>query len=155
MANSEASSIAAIERVIQDGIWSDFAPSKHLSSHSHLPMTTSPEMAMPSYVEHCDGATEIGKLSAEAVVREYEATAKEIESLSADLIECTKRCEWVTRSAFVITKELNEVAARYRAEAKQVFEHIENCSVLVAEARDACAVIKDKLAMPNTAAPKT
>jgi hypothetical protein len=49
---------------------------------------------------------------------------------------------------------LNEVAARYRAEAKFVFEQIENCSVLVAEAREACANIKDKLAMPIAAQPK-
>jgi hypothetical protein len=154
MANSEVSSIAAIERAIHGGIWGELVTNEHLSSHSRLPTTSAPEMAMPSYVEHCDGATEIGKLSAEAVVREYEATAKEIESLGDDLIECTKRCEWVTRNAFIVTKELNEVAARYRAEAKFVFEQIENCSVLVAEAREACANIKDKLAMPIAAQPK-
>ena len=44
---------------------SDFAP----------PSVRAPDMAMPDYVEHRDGATEIGKLSAEAVVREYEAAA--------------------------------------------------------------------------------
>jgi hypothetical protein len=51
------------------------------------PTADAPRMAMPDYVEHRDGATEIGKLSAEAVVREYEATAKEIESIGVDLVE--------------------------------------------------------------------
>jgi hypothetical protein len=152
MAHSEVSSIAAVERVIQGGIWGEL-PTNDSPSPSRLPRTNAPEMTIPSYVEHCDGATEIGKLSAEAVVREYEATAKEIESLSADLIECAKRCERVTSNAFAVTKELHEVAARYRAEAKLVFEHIENCSVLVAEVRDACVAIKDKLAMPFAAEP--
>ena len=32
---------------------------------------TAPTISMPNYVEHREGATEIGKLSAEAVVREY------------------------------------------------------------------------------------
>jgi hypothetical protein len=147
MANTEISTIAAIERVIQGGIWGE-SPTNDLATQPRLPSTRAPEPTIPSYVEHCDGATEIGKLSAEAVVREYEATAKEIESLSADLIECAKRCERVTSNAFAVTKELNEVASRYRAEAKLVFEHIENCSVLVAEVRDACVAIKDKLAVP-------
>jgi hypothetical protein len=49
--------------------------------------TSAPELAMPDYVEHKDGATEIGRLSAEAVVREYEAAAKDIE----DLPRCAHR----------------------------------------------------------------
>src|SRR6202158_4809675 len=51
------------------------------------PTVGAPALAMPDYVEHRDGATEIGKLSAEAVVREYEAAAKEIEAMGAELIE--------------------------------------------------------------------
>jgi hypothetical protein len=43
------------------------------------PAVRAPSPSIPDYVEHCEGATEIGKLSAEAVVREYEAAAKEIE----------------------------------------------------------------------------
>jgi hypothetical protein len=39
-----------------------------------------PPLAMPDYVEHREGATEIGKLTAEAVVREYESAAIDIEA---------------------------------------------------------------------------
>jgi hypothetical protein len=106
------------------------------------------EQAMPDYVEHRDGATEIGKLSAEAVLREYEATAKEIESMGVDLIERVKQCETVTRDALAVTTELKEIAARYREEAKRVFEHIENCSLMVAEARKTAAELRDKFAVP-------
>ncbi len=66
---------------------SDFAP----------PSVRAPEIAMPDYVEHRDGATEIGRLSAEAVVREYEAAAKDIEALGVELVENVKQCEAMSR----------------------------------------------------------
>jgi len=104
---------------------------------------------MPGYVEHRDGATEIGKLSAEAVVREYEAAAKEIEAMGADLVERVRQCEKVTAEALAVTDELKEVAARYRTEAKRVFDHIENCSFVVAEVRKTCTELRDKIAAPT------
>ena len=104
---------------------------------------------MPEYVEHRDGATEIGKLSAEAVVREYEAAAKEIEAMGADLLERVKQCETMTAEALAVTDELKEVATRYRAEAKRVFDHIENCSSVVADVRKTCTELRDKIAGPS------
>jgi hypothetical protein len=56
-----------------------------------------PDLSMPDYVEHRAGATEIGKLSAEAVVREYEAAAKDIEALGVELVGHVKQCEAMTR----------------------------------------------------------
>jgi hypothetical protein len=143
--STAAGSFADIERVIQAGLRSELAENDR---PAHLYPIDAPEIAMPDYVEHRDGATEIGMLSAEAVVREYEAAAKEIESMGADLIECAKRCEVVTRDALVVTTELNDVAARYREEAKRIFEHIESCSLVVAAARRACVEMKDKFARP-------
>ena len=113
------------------------------------PPTVGSPATMPEYVEHRDGATEIGKLSAEAVVREYEAAAKEIEAMGADLVERAKQCEKVTAEALAVTDELKEVAARYRTEAKRVFDQIENCSFVVAEVRKACTELRDKIAAPT------
>jgi len=123
------------------------------ASHEARPPLTSPtvdapDLGMPDYVEHRDGATEIGKLSAEAVLREYEATAKEIESMGVELVERVKQCEAMTRDALAVTSDLKEIAARYREEARRAFEHIENCSLMVAEARKTCTELKDKLAVP-------
>jgi predicted nucleic acid-binding Zn-ribbon protein len=103
-------------------------------------------MSMPDYVEHSDGATEIGKLSAEAVVREYEAAAKEIEAMGVELTELVKQCEAATRDALAVTEELKETAGRYREEAKRVFLQIENCSLVMAEVRKTCAELKEKIA---------
>ncbi|WP_210266131.1 hypothetical protein [Bradyrhizobium australiense] len=116
----------------------DFAP----------PSVRAPELKMPDYVEHSDGATEIGKLSAEAVVREYEAAAKDIEALGVELIEQARQCEVMSREALAVTEELKETAARYRAEAKRVFVQIESCSLVTAEVRKICEEMKEKIAAP-------
>lgn len=107
-----------------------------------------PAMAMPDYVEHSAGATEIGKLSAEAVVREYEIAAKEIEVMGAELIDLVKQCEAVAQNALTVTEELKETAGRYREEAKRVFQQIENCSKVTAEVRNVCNELREKIAAP-------
>jgi len=115
------------------------------------PRVRAPALSIPDYVEHREGATEIGKLSAEAVVREYEAAAKDIEAMGAELIERVKQCEAMTRDALSVTKEMKETAARYREETKRVFVQIENCSLVTAEVRKTCGDLKAKIATPPTA----
>jgi hypothetical protein len=115
----------------------DFAP----------PSVNGPDLSMPDYVEHRVGATEIGKLSAEAVVREYEAAAKDIEDLGAELVGQVKHCEAMTREALNVIDELKETAGRYREEAKRVFLHIENCSLVTAQVRRTCAEMREKIAV--------
>ena len=112
------------------------------------PGAGAPDLAMPDYVEHREGATEIGKLSAEAVVREYEAAAKDIEAMGAELLERVKQCDAMTRDALAVTEELKETAERYREEAKRIFVQIENCSLMTAEVRKTCTELKEKIAVP-------
>ena len=118
----------------------------------HAPTLAIPDtLAMPEYVQHREGATEIGKLSAEGVVREYEAAAKDIEAMGAELIERVKQCEAMTRDALAVTKEMKDTAARYREQAKRIFLQIEECSLITAEVRKTCIELKDKIAAPPTA----
>jgi hypothetical protein len=114
------------------------------------PTVRAPTPSIPDYVEHCEGATEIGKLSAEAVVREYEAAAKEIEGMGAELIECVKQCEAMTRDALAVIEEMKDTAARYRDEAKRIFLQIENCTLMTAEVRKTCTELREKIAAPPT-----
>jgi hypothetical protein len=120
---------------------SDFAP----------PAVYAPALAMPDYVEHRVGATEIGKLSAEAVVREYESAAKEIESMGVELIERVRQCENMTHDALSVIDEMKQTAARYRTEAKRIFLEIEDCSLVTAEVRKICNELVEKIASPATA----
>jgi hypothetical protein len=114
------------------------------------PRVGAPTLSMPDYVEHREGATDIGKLTAEAVVREYEAGAIDIEAMGAELIERVKQCEAMTRDALAVTEELKETAARYREEAKRIFVQIEDYSLLTAEVRKTCTELKEKIAVPAT-----
>ena len=115
------------------------------------PRVRAPALSMPDYVEHREGATEIGKLSAEAVVREYEAAAKDIEAMGAELIVRVKQCEAMARDALAVSEEMKETAARYREEAKCIFLQIENCTLMTAEVRKTCIELKEKIAAPATA----
>jgi hypothetical protein len=123
-----------------------------VSNPAGPPTVTAPAIAMPDYVEHSAGATEIGKLSAEAVVREYEIAAKEIEVMGAELVKLVQECDVVTRNALAVTEELKETASRYREEAKRVFQQIENCSQVTAEVRNVCTELREKIASRTAAA---
>jgi hypothetical protein len=126
---------------LREGEPNEFAP----------PAIRAPALSMPDYVEHSDGATEIGKLSAEAVVREYESAAKEIENMGAELLERVRQCETMVRDALLVTEEMKETAARYRVEAKRIFLEIEDCSQVTAEVRKTCNELIEKIAMDTKA----
>jgi hypothetical protein len=146
MVSTTGRPVTAMERELRTELRQ--RPPLHVPSPIDPPTVGAPDLAMPDYVEHRDGTTEIGKLSAEAVLREYEATAKEIESIGNELLERVKQCEAMTRDAIAVTDELKGVAAHYREEAKRVFEQIETCSLVVAEARKTCTDLKDKIGVP-------
>jgi len=114
------------------------------------PTVRAPALEMPEYVHHREGATEIGKLSAEAVVREYEAAAKEIEAMGGELIERVKQCEAMTQDALAATQAMKETAARYREVAKRIFMQIEDCCVMTAEVRKTCTELKERISAPAT-----
>jgi hypothetical protein len=97
---------------------------------------------LPDYVTHLDGVSEIGKLSAEAVIREYEAAAREIEAMGQ---ETAKRCEAITASVFGMLEDVKTTAAHFREEAKRIFNDIESCSIITEEVRTTCDALKKKI----------
>src|SRR5438128_372117 len=60
---------------------------------------------MPDYVEHRPGVTEVGRLSAEAMVREFESAAKEVDAMGAELQDAAKRCEAMVSEAHAAIAE--------------------------------------------------
>ena len=80
-----------------------------------------PSGPMPDYVEHEEGVTRVGALSAEAVVRDYEAAAREIEAMGAELISAAKKCEAMTAEVHNPIAFMRDTAASYREEAKKIF----------------------------------
>ena len=107
-------------------------------------------LTVPDYVNHREDATEIGKLSAEAIVREYEVTAKEIEAVGEFVKDMAQRCEQLTTSASAMLKEIKATAARYRKEGKRIFNEIESCSSATDEVRQLCETFRDRITVKST-----
>src|SRR6516164_3613174 len=106
-------------------------------------------IALPDYVEHQEGVSRVGALSAEAVVRDYETAAKEIESMGAELIDAAKKCEAMTAEVHDAIAYMRDTAAAYREEAKKIFKRIEDCALFTQDVRKTCEEVKRRMAEGN------
>lgn len=110
---------------------------------NYAPTRTLP---MPDYATHRDGVNEVGALSAEAVVREYEAAAREIEAMGSELKERLDRLEATKTDVVAAMGEIKETAASFREAGKLIFLQIEDCALMTAEVRGTCTSLKAKIA---------
>src|ERR1700761_1988982 len=78
----------------------------HIQAIDYVPRTLPPPPPVPDYVVHREDISEIGKLSAEAIVKEYEETAKEIEARGGVVREMVQRCEQLTATASAMLKDI-------------------------------------------------
>jgi hypothetical protein len=101
---------------------------------------------LPRYVEHREGVNQVGRLSAEAVVREYEAAVKEIEALGTELQEAAKKCEAMVAGVHDVVAEIKEIAADYRDQGTRHFLQIEAVSLMTTEVRETCGTLKKTIA---------
>lgn len=115
------------------------------------PSSALASIALPDYVEHKEGVPRVGALSAEAVVRDYEVAAKEIEAMGAELIDAAKKCEEMTAEVHNAIAYMRDTAAAYREEAKKIFKRIEECAVFTEDVRKTCAEVKRKMMEGNNA----
>jgi uncharacterized coiled-coil DUF342 family protein len=125
----KAFDINRVERNIADQLEKDIA-------------TLTPRLPAPPPPDEPRAVTEIGKLSAEAVVREYEAAAKEIEAMGQ---ETARRCEAITASVVSMLEEVKTTATQFRKEAQRIFNEIESCSVITEEVRTTCDALKKRI----------
>jgi hypothetical protein len=104
---------------------------------------------MPDYVEHLEGVSRVGALTAEAVVRDYESAAKEIEAMGAELISAAKKCEAMTADVHSAIASIRETAEAYRQEGKKIFKQIEQCALLTENARKVCQDVRRTMTEGN------
>ena len=88
--------------------------------------------------------TEVSRVgvTAEAVMRDYESAAKEIEAMGAELISAVKK--WEAMIA-VADNTVRDTAEAYRQEGKKIFERIEECALSTEEVRKTCADVKRRI----------
>jgi hypothetical protein len=111
--------------------------------------TSLASMALPDYVEHQQGVSRVGALSAEAVVRDYETAAREIESMGAELIDAAKKCEAMTAEVHSAIAYMRDTAAAYREEAKKIFKRIEDCALFTQDVRKTCEDVRRRMMEGN------
>jgi hypothetical protein len=104
---------------------------------------------LPNYVQRQEGVPRAGALSAEAVVRDYETAAKEIESMGAELIEAAKNCEAMTADVHDAIAFMRDTAAAYRDEGKKIFKRIQECALFTDDVRKSCGEVKRKILEGN------
>lgn len=134
---------------VESGIAEELArsPPQRLQSYEDY---APPMLRLPHYVEHREGTPEIGKLSAEGIVREFESAAAAIDAMGVELIARVEQCEKMTAKAMLVGDEMKATAARYREEAKKIFNEIEQCSVKTEEVRSLCAELTAKITKPSS-----
>jgi hypothetical protein len=119
-----------------------------------LPIKTVPPVhseQMPDYVEHLEGVSRVGALTAEAVVRDYESAAKEIEAMGAELISAAKKCEAMTADVHNAIAFMRDTAEAYRQEGKKIFKRIEECALFTENVRKTCEDVKRRMVEGNGA----
>ena len=119
-----------------------------IPARSLMPINGAPSVQsdrMPYYVKPQDGVPRVAALSAEAVVRDYESAAKEIEAMGAELISAAKKCEAMTAEVHSAISYMRDTAAAYREEAKKIFKRIEDCALLTEHVRKTCETIKRRI----------
>lgn len=127
-----------------------FARDEDTGARVYAPSVRQLMPPLPDYVEHRDGVNAVGKLSAEAVVREYEAAAKEIEAMGEELKARLDKLEQAKNEAMSVISEIKETAASYRDAGKRIFLQIEDVTMMTSEVRTTCGELKAKIAGPSS-----
>ena len=102
-------------------------------------------ISLPDYVEHTEGVSRVGALSAEAVIRDYESAAKEIEAMGTELIDAAQKCEALTVQVHDAIAFMRETAAGYREEGRKIFKRIEECALFTEDVRKTCEQVKRRM----------
>src|SRR6516165_2193773 len=123
-----------------------------IPGRSLMPINSAPPVQsdpMPDYVERQDGVPRVGALSAEAMVRDHESAAKEIEAMGAELISAAMKCEAMTAEVHSAISYMRDTAAAYREEAKKIFKRIEDCALFTQDVRKTCEEVKRRMVEGN------
>ena len=88
----------------------------------------------------------VGALTAEAVMREVESAAKEIEAMGAELISAVKKFEAMTTD---VNNVIRDTAEAYRQEGKKLFNRIEESALFTENVRKTCEDAKRRMTGGN------
>lgn len=129
------SSVPAISRDFMRDLEDKVVQRPYVVNTETREVETLPEDQLPDYVEHSSEANRIGQLTAEAIVKDYEATAKMIDLMGQELIKAAKRCDEEKANLLETAIVVRQVAQRCRDKGKETFERIEARSAITEKIR--------------------
>jgi hypothetical protein len=151
IANEFERDISALVSQLSAPVDLDEAARERELGMKELPVDYAPQpaqvltMPLPDYVKHSEDATPTGAVVGEAIVKEYEAAAQEIEALGEQLRAEHAKADERQRSLAEALANLTETAKAYREEAKRVFEQVEACATMANNVSELCQQMRAKL----------
>lgn len=115
------------------------------SSVVRLPTPSPLSTPLPPYVEHKPGVSDVGRLTAEALVKEYESTAKSINEVGEELGKVAQRCEEYMQELHEMTEHLHGIAVQFRERGAEIFQQLQTSSETTAETRRTANELVEKL----------
>ena len=149
--NGKILELVDVERDIAKALVNSPPPRDH-HRIDFAPAIRTQTLPMPPYVEHHADVDQIGKLTAEAVIAQYEGAVKALEAMGITLIDCVKRAEKMAAGCKDAITYVQDTAQKYREEAKLIFDRIEQASVMTAEVRSVCDEMRKKIEHPAQSA---
>ena len=147
--NGKALELADVEQDIAQALAESAPLRDHRANGVAPPKVRAPSSPMPPYVHHAE-VDQVGKLSAESVIAQYESAVKALEAMGTTLIDCVKRAEKMAAGCKDAIAYVQDTAQKYREEAKQIFDRIEQASVMTAEVRSVCDEMRRKMEQQPT-----
>jgi hypothetical protein len=149
--NSKTLELADVENDIAQVLKKSTPPRDHRAI-DFVPSKIRTPSPMPPYVEHRADVDQIGKLSAEAVIAQYEGAVKALEAMGTTLIDCVQRAEKMAAGCKDAIAYVQDTAQKYREEAKLIFDRIQQASVMTAEVRSVCDEMRKRIENPAQSA---
>jgi hypothetical protein len=141
--NGKALELADVEQDIAQAL-AESAPLRDHRANGLAPKARTPSSPVPPYAHHAE-VDQVGKLSAESVIAQYESAVKALEAMGTTLIDCVKRAEKMAAGCKDAIAYVQDTAQKYREEAKLIFDRIEQASAMTAEVRSVCDEMRRKM----------
>jgi hypothetical protein len=88
---------------------------------------------------------EIGKVTAEAVMTQYEAAAKTIAEMKKPIEEWVAQCERALADLKAAMQYIEETATKFRTMGQETHDKIQRSSAAITEVRQTCDTIREKI----------
>lgn len=100
---------------------------------------------LPPYINHAEGVNQIGKLTAAAVIRDFEETAKGFNAMGDEVKRVAECCERYLSELQALVEHTNQVAKLARERGSEIFRWLEQSALTTEQVRKDTDAMSTKL----------